>query len=57
MSEEVKEGANDQKQTVPRCGVCGFRIRGENHEEGMHHKMVAKGKYNKGQGNPDLNAR
>jgi DNA-directed RNA polymerase subunit RPC12/RpoP len=26
-----------QKRTRPRCPDCGFRIRGKDHENGMHH--------------------
>ena len=29
----------------PRCPDCKFRIRGENHDEGKHHKSGGKGKF------------
>jgi len=28
--------------TKRRCAVCGYRIRGSNHEEGKHHKDAGK---------------
>ena len=34
MSEEKKE-----KTKGKRCSRCGFRIRGKNHEEGVHHQQ------------------
>jgi hypothetical protein len=29
------------KGTKQRCGVCGFHMRGDNHEDGKHHKAEA----------------
>lgn len=30
------------ERTVKKCGVCGCRIRGENHEAGTAHQMRVK---------------
>ena len=32
-------------RTRPLCPDCGFRIRGDNHNEGIHHKTGGRGKY------------
>lgn len=32
------------ERVVPKCGVCGCRIRGKNHEQGTAHITKAKGK-------------
>ena len=29
-------------KSTKRCSVCGFMIRGKNHEEGKHHKQGKK---------------
>lgn len=31
------------EKTVERCGKCGFRINGANHDQGMHHIHGVKG--------------
>jgi ribosomal protein L32 len=33
-----------QKQlpTVKKCPICGFKIKGKNHNEGEHHKKKVK---------------
>lgn len=28
------------KPTKPRCKICGFRIRGANHDNGDHHRKA-----------------
>lgn len=43
----VVDFAADQTPTKPsgkRCKVCGFRVRGKHHEEGIHHKTIANDK-------------
>jgi len=30
------------QRTRERCTACGFRIRGENHSKGRHHRMAVK---------------
>ena len=32
-------------RTRARCGKCGFRIRGKNHDQGPHHLHVAESNY------------
>ena len=39
---EYKSDYTTEKPTIKRCS-CGFRIRGENHEEGREHSQT-KGK-------------
>jgi hypothetical protein len=38
----MKSGACMIPAVRPRCKVCGFRIRGKNHENGEHHQQAVK---------------
>lgn len=33
-----------KKAEMARCKICGFKIRGAQHEEGRHHKEAANGR-------------
>jgi hypothetical protein len=41
--DKVYDGRNPHK-----CVSCGFRVRGDNHNEGPHHTMGKDGKCNNG---------
>ena len=32
-----------KSKPTQRCSDCGFRIRGKNHREGIHHRTVIDG--------------
>ena len=38
---EMLRASRKKSKNDRRCVVCGFRIRGENHVLGSHHKMCA----------------
>ena len=38
---------NSQRHSDKYCGDCGFKIRGKNHIDGMHHKSGSSGHKNR----------
>jgi len=42
MAKKKRKKLKPKKIKRPRCKVCGFRIRGKNHDEGRHHQEAAK---------------
>ena len=42
----AKTKPEKKKRTSFRCPVCGFRVRGKNHNDGPHHNNFSdKGQY------------
>lgn len=46
MNKTPKKNTSKNRTSKEYCEKCGFKIRGENHEAGLHHQKGENNKYN-----------